>query len=71
LSFTLYEITSGHTLTNFKVHVDLAPGECGTSTLEWSFATANNMLPFIVFDNDHTGDNKGFDFGIALNVVEK
>jgi hypothetical protein len=29
------------------------------------------MLPFIVFDNDHTGDNKGFDFGMALNVVEK
>ena len=71
LSFTLYEITSGHTLTNFKAHVDLAPGESGTYTIEWSFATANNMLPFIVFDNDHTGDNAGFDFGIALNVVEK
>ena len=71
LSFTLYEITSGHTLTNFKAHVDLAPGESGTYTIEWSFASANNMLPFIVFDNDHTGDNAGFDFGIALNVVEK
>jgi hypothetical protein len=71
LSFTLYEITSGHTLTNFKTHVDLAPGESGTYTIEWSFASANNMLPFIVFDNDHTGDNKGFDFGMALNVVEK
>lgn len=71
LAFTLYEITSGHTLTNFKTHVDLAPGECQTYTIEWSFSASNNMLPFIVFDTDHTGDNAGFDFAIALNVVEK
>lgn len=71
LTFKLYEITSGHTLTDFNTSVDLASGECATYTIEWSFASSNNMLPFIVFDADHKGDDAGFDFAIAYNVVQK
>ncbi|HBK02007.1 MAG TPA: hypothetical protein DDY77_03120 [Clostridiales bacterium] len=69
LVFDLYEITSGHTLTNFTAKVELAAGEVGTYTIEWSFAKENNMLPFIVF-NDQS-DLSGFDFAMALNVVKK
>lgn len=69
LVFDLYEITSGHTLTDFATKVELAPGETGTYTIEWSFGASNNMLPFIVF-NDQS-DLSGFDFAMALNVVKK